>query len=290
MELVNNLHKLKKQVSDGMLKIVHIEAIPRSVSTALGRALSETEEPSVYINEPFNRRKYDMNAAAGHILEVTEPLTHSSDKRLIVVTKNMARNLSVDILREWLPICDSVVWSIRDPLVQIASLLTRIANDLAYEPGADRITQEELGEHMEAVCSFLEDGPVSKNFSKTSWADIGDHFRSVHHLRRSVVVDGGELTAHPGEVLSMVCEKIGLKFSPRMVEDWRGNFINVNTGYNANLTDETHAWTKEAATSTGIMTASRPALKLEELPLSLRNHITKVAIPVYKEMIASNHQ
>jgi hypothetical protein len=286
---MSNFDRLQSQVADGIIKVVHVEAVPRSVSTALSRAINEVDGPSVYINEPFNRMKHDVQAASGHILGVTDPITRSSDKPLTVVTKNMARNLSLPLFQEWMGVCDSVAWSVRDPLVQMGSLLTRIANDLAYEPGADRINQDELtAEQIAAASNFLENGPVSKGFSKTSWADMGAHFRSGYQSERSAVIDGGELTARPSGALSRACGKLGLEFSSRMVEGWEGDFVNVNTGYNPNLDDTTHAWTRHAATSVGIVAVSRAAIDIAQLPPSLKDHITQIAIPTYQEMMATN--
>lgn len=287
--MTSNFERLKHQVSDGSLRIIHIEAIPRSISTALGRALNEVGNRTVFVSEPFNRMKHDIEAAAGHILEVTDKISKSKEDPLTVITKNMARNLTLDIFRQWMTICDGVVWSIRDPRIQIASLVTRIANDLAYEPGADRIKQEDLtANNIKAVSDFLEDGPVSKNFSKTSWADIGEHFRSGYQPEQSVVVDGGDLTENPEAVLKEACNVLNLKYSSSMIEGWQGEFINVNTGYNAKLTDETHAWTREAAQSTGVMKASREPIPMDKLTPALRTHIMDVAMPIYKEMTGKN--
>lgn len=287
--MASNFERLKEQVSGGLLRIIHIEAIPRSISTALGRALNEASDRSVFISEPFNRRKYDLEAAAGHILNVTDKIEKTKNNPLTVITKNMARNLTTDILREWMPICSGVVWSIRDPRVQIASLVTRIANDLAYEPGADRIKQQDLtSENIKAVSDFLEDGPVSKDFSKTSWEDIGEHFRSGYQPKRSIVIDGGMLIDNPEKVLKKACDILDLQYSPNMIEGWEGEFINVNTGYNDKLTDTTHAWTKEAAQSRGIIKAAREPIPMERLTPSLRTHIINVAMPIYEEMLGGD--
>lgn len=286
---MSNFERLQDQVADGAMRLIHIEAVPRSVSTALSRAINEVDGPSIYVNEPFNRMKHDIEAASGHILAVTDPIARRSDEPLTVVTKNMARNLSLPLFKEWMGVCHGVAWSVRDPLVQMGSLLTRIANDLAYEPGADRFTQDELtADQLEAASNFLENGPVSTGFSKTSWADMGEHFRSGYQSERSVVIDGGELTSNPLDVLRRACGRLGLVFSSRMVEGWEGDFVNVNTGYNPNLTDETHAWTRHAATSVGIVPVSRAALEVSALPAVLQDHLTQVAIPVYQEMMATN--
>ena len=281
---MGNFERLQDRVSDGSLRVVHVEAIPRSVSTALSRALNESDGPSVYVNEPFNRMKHDIDAAAGHLLDAADPILRSTSDRVTVVTKNMARNLSPDIFERWMTVSDSVAWSVRDPLVQIGSLLTRIANDIAVEPGADQITREGLAPYIHEASAFLENSGISKGFSKTSWAEIGQHYRSGHQPDKSAVVDGGEFTASPLQVLSRVCTKLGLDFSPQMVDGWENGYVNANNGYSDKLPDSENGWTKHAATSTGIVAVAHTPLSLSELPPALREHVTEVAIPVYEEM------
>ena len=281
-----NFNRLQSQVEDGTLRLIHVEAVPRSVSTALSRALNESGEPSVYVNEPFNRRRYDIEEASGNILAATDPITRTSDRRVTVIAKNMARNLSLGLFRDWMEVTDGVVWSVRDPLIQMGSLVTRIANDLAYEPGADQIGQEDLTpKDIQAASDFLENGAVSSGFSKTSWADIGEHFRSGYQPEKSVVVDGGNLTVDPTTVLHGIARRVGLVFDDRMVDGWQSDFVNANTGYTRD--DSPMAWTRHAVTSDSITAIFRPALEVTQLPPALRAHLTDIAIPTYQEMMAT---
>lgn len=297
---MSNFDRLQAQVEEGALHMIHIESVPRSVSTAFARALNESDSPSVYVNEPFNRYQRDVDIAAGHILDATDPITRHSDEPLTVVTKSTSRNLSTGNFRDWMTVSDGVAWTVRHPLVQLGSLVTRIANDLFIEPEADVLTQDDLtAEHLEAVNEFLLRGPMdptthhaashpgSSDYSKTSWADIGAHFRSGYKPDRSVVIDAVDFTDHPVEVLQRACGKLGLQFSNRMVEGWQGGVINANTGYNLIERHPTElAWTSHATTSTGIVPVSRDALVLDQLPQGMQDHLTQVAIPTYEEMVA----
>ena len=201
----------------------------------------------------------------------------------------MASYIPAAVYREMVSISDATIWTVRNPLVQIGSLLIRIVNDTVVEPGADTITQEEIGPYLKDACAFLEDSQKSQNFSKTGWASIGEHYRSANQPECSVVVDGKEFTDNPAQVLGDICRKIHLPFSSQMLEGWRSNFINV---VNRNREEETtrSAWTKHAATSLGIIAGSRSALNLSELPPTLRRHITEVAMPTYQEMTGSHGQ
>ncbi len=286
---MSNIERLGSLVDAGELRIIHMEAVPRSISTALARALSESDTPSISINEPFNRMQHDINDASGRILEVVEPTIASLEEPLTIVTKNMARNLSMTLFEEWMSYCDGVVWSVRDPVLQIGSLLTRVANDLAVEPGADKFSQDELtDEQIKSASDFLENGPKSTNFSKTSWREIGEHFDSNVRPKSSVVVDGTEFTSNTYRILSGASLALGLKFSKRMISGWQGSFINANTGYSLSLSDEEHAWTREAATSTGIFKPTRLALELGRLPATIREHLEKIATPTYTRMMNSS--
>lgn len=91
-------------------------------------------------------------------------------------------------------------------------------------------------------------------------------------------------------ILASACGKLSLTFSSRMIKEWEGDFINANTGYNPNLDDKTYAWTREAASSTGITALERAAIDMDLLPASLQVHLTEVAIPTYEFMMSSNSQ
>jgi hypothetical protein len=297
---MRNFDRLQEQVEDGTLRMIQIESVPRSVSTAFARALNESDTPSVYVNEPFNRYQRDVDVAAGHILDATDPITRKTDEPLTVVTKSTSRNLSTGNFLDWMTVSDGVAWTVRHPLVQLGSLVTRIANDLFIEPEADVLKQHDLTpEHLAAVDDFLLHGPTdpttkhatnhpgSSNYSKTSWQDIGDHFRSgSYDPNHSVVVDAVEFTERPAEVLQRACGALGLRYGDRMVAGWQNGIINANAGYSVVERDASElAWTNHAATSKGIEAVSRDSLVLDQLPAAMQDHLTQVAIPTYQEMV-----
>lgn len=282
----NNYNQLTNLISTGEVNLVHVESVPRSVSTALARSLSESDTPSIYVNEPFNRMRHDIEDASGRILDAMKGSGRDTETPLTIISKNMARNISQSIFNELVELSTGIVWSVRDPRIQISSLLTRIANDLAYEPGADMFTMDELtDEQIKDASNFLENGPKSTNFSKTSWEYIGRHFTSLGKSAVSIVIDGSTLTKYPEPTLKTAAGILGLEYSDRMINGWQGEFINANTGYNPNLTDDTHAWTKDAVISTGIKPSSDRMIDIDRMPSSLQAHLTEIAIPTYQRMV-----
>lgn len=279
---MSEFSNLETAVERGNLKLINVVALPRSLSTALGRALSQGEDPKIFINEPFNRNNFDLEVAAHSLLRYTAPPLRSADDRLTIITKNMAAYLSTEIFQKLFDISDATIWSIRNPLTQMGSFLTRIANDLAPEDEAE-ITQDSLSPHLDAVTSFLENGTLSNDFSRTGWKSIGTLFRGVDP-HEGIVVDGEQLALDPVSTLAKVCKFARLEFSPSMVGDWRNGYININVN-SSKFDTKANPWTSHVATSTGIESTSREPLNLDKLPASLREHIVNVAIPTYEAMI-----
>jgi hypothetical protein len=285
---MSSYDKLTGLINSGEVELIHIEAVPRSISTALCRALGESEVPSVCVNEPFNRTRYDMEDASTRILAAMDQATIPVDKPLTIVSKNMARNISMPIFIEMMGLAKGVVWSVREPGVQISSLITRIANNLEVEPGADELPQDDLSdEQIKRASDFLEDYERGRNFAKTNWTHIGEHYDEHDNETISVVIDGERLTSNPFQVLTNAAHRLGLPFSAQMVSGWRSRLINTNVGYNPSLPDHVDAWTKDAVTSTGIHPVQRQAIAMERMPNNLQAHINEVAIPTYERIMRS---
>lgn len=282
---MSNFNRLEGEIVANRLQILHLEAVPRSVSTALGRSLGESEKEDIYINEPFNRCKFDIEAASGHILDAAERhAINFPGKKLTIVTKNMARNLSDEIFDKWAAVCEDIVWVVRDPYIQMSSLATRIANDLTNGPGTDHLKPEDIPPLLPRVESFLINSTASTNFSKTSWQEMGSHFDRLPERFAPLVVDGDIFAANPHLVLRVLCRQLKLRYTNAMIDQWRDPFNNPNSGYNPRLTDETHAWTREAATSERVRSTRRKPIDISLLPNGIRLHIEEIALPVYRRM------
>jgi len=256
------------------------------MSTALGRSLNESSGTSVFLNEPFNMRNGDVDAAAGHVVRAAESLLSSARQPVIVLAKSMARFLTGPVFRAWTDVCSSVVWCIRDPRTQISSLVTRTANDLFFGVGSDRLKQGDLlPSHLAAVTEFLQSSELSTDFSKTGWRAIGAHFADCAGRRPSWVADGSLFSRMPDQFLPYLCSRLGLEFSDRMIDGWEKPFVNVDRFYYPEYDDAGDAWVKQAATSRGIETTESPPLEDSALPDALRDHLLTEALPVYETLM-----
>jgi len=286
-------------VEGGSIKIIELQAVPRSLSTVLGRCLNESGDTSVFINEPFNNmRNGDVNIAARHVVRSVEPVLSSAREPVVVVSKNMAQYLSASVFRTWIDACSAVVWCIRDPRVQISSLVTRLANDMLFGPGSDRLKQSDLPlSHplrspawpgiLAMVTEFLRNSRWSTDFSATGWRAIGAHFTDCV-ARQSFVADGSLFSRAPDRFLRYLCSSLGIEFRDGMIDGWREPFLNANQldSHPDRRLDPAQAWIKHAATSSGIEATARVPLEVSILPAALRDHVFEVALPTY-EMLRS---
>jgi hypothetical protein len=307
--VASSFSRLSALVEDGAIKMIELQAVPRSLSTALGRCLNESGTTSVFLNEPFRRRPQedapdlapagstdrwshnDIDIAAAHLIRTVEPaLAQSSTRPVVVVTKNLARYLSVPVFRTWTDTCSAVVWCVRDPRIQISSLVTRTANDLLFGVGSDRLKQSDLlASHLAMVTEFLQDSPWSTDFSKTGWRAIGAHFTDRLGRRPSFVADASLFSRAPEVLLRYLCGALGIEFRNDMIDSWGQPFLNVDRLYNPDLTDTTDAWVKHAATSHGVEATDRAPLEATVLPAALRDHLFDVAVPIYERFMREFH-
>lgn len=306
--MASSFSRLSALIDDGSIKMIDLQAVPRSMSTALGRCLNESAATSVFLNEPFTRippgrvgnpqsattpddwSHNDVDIAAGHVIRLVESALSSRAGPVIVVTKTIAHYLSASVLRKWTDVCSAVVWCIRDPWIQISSLVTRMANDLLFGIGSDRLIQSDLlPSHLVMVTEFLHDYPGSKDFSKTGWRAIGEHFNDCAGRLPSYVADGSLFSRAPDRLLQYLCDGIGIEFSDSMIEGWREPLLNVERNYQPEITDTddafTGAWTRHAMTSCGVERTSRAPLPVSVLPAALRDHLFEVALPTYERLM-----
>lgn len=277
------LEELRERVNEESVTVIQMIGVPRSMSTALGRSLSETELPSVYVNEPFNRNNSDIEMAARYMLDAYKVHVPPNIDKAVIVTKNMASYMTDSAVEGMKSVASATIWNIRHPYVQLGSLLTRIVNDLRVGPGEDRITQTDIRTYLYEACDFLMDSPKSLNFSKTGWEDIGRHAETVDG-NPSISVDGHNFIHDTVNCLKALCTRIGLPYTTSMHDGWKRPFVNVINRENLDETERS-AWTRQAAQSLGVLAVERPALDIEVLPTSLQEHITSVALPVYERLL-----
>lgn len=272
--------RLEKLVRDGDVRIVQVVGVPRSMSTALEKSLAEMGEPAAYVNEPFNVQNGDIDLAAQQLLSTFRDKGQPS----VLVTKSLAPQIGREEFNTWMSVCESLVWSIRNPLIQMGSLATRLAND-RYGLSTHVITQDEVYPYLQRLTEHW----MATGFALPGWHSVGDHYRCrPANDIPSVVIDGEDLVKHPARVLKAACSRLPYTFRRDMVSNWRAEpFNNANHAYPSETDDNglpTDAWISKAARARGLEPNTRTSLDVDRLPSALRHYIDDVAIPTYSEL------
>ena len=239
-------------------------------------------------------RDGDLNIAASHVVEAVEPVLSSAREPVVVFSKNMAQYLSASVFGTWIDACSAVVWCMRVPRVQISSLATRLANDMLFGPGSDRLKQSDLPLSqplrspawpgvLVTVTELLQNSRWSTDFSATGWRAIGAHFTDCV-ARPSFVADGSLFSRVPDRFLRYLCSGLGIEFRDGMIDGWQKPFLNANQleSHPDRRLDPAKAWIKHAATSRGIEETGSVPLEVSLLPAALRDHLSEVALPTYE--------
>lgn len=287
---MDNFDELESLVAQGSVRVIHIDAVARSMSTVLGRALAEGEGESLYVNEPHNKFTHDIDSAARVLLDAFEA-RGNKEGPVTIVTKSIARNLSTEEFVLWTQMCDGVVFSVRDPMTQIWSLLTRITNDRFVHRGADELTSEQVAASAQWI--VREEEWEAWQFESPGWPALERHYQASGNLKHLSVVDGEELLADPEAVLMAVCEQLGLPYSPAMIHGWRqplNNAPSLDKGYGHKFDASgvpTNAWVRHAAASRGFESPRGTGFQFDIncLPASLQLHLTEVAMPIYAKLL-----
>jgi len=242
----------------------------------------------MFINEPFNSGVRDVEQVAQNIVHLINTPTDSPDfEPLTVITKSMASYIPSDGFQAMQELASANLWTIRDPLTQMGSLLTRLANDLFAGHNGGQIDQRMIAPYYDDLAAYLQSGPHLQNFEKTGWGPIIAHFGERNLDRKQIVVDATVLCANPAKVLQTICKRVGLPYSENMLGGWANGYVNMSNGNNVAET-ESSGWSRHAATSSGFENiAPREQLDLDQVPAAIRRHIEEIALPAFAELSAS---
>lgn len=280
---------LRRHVCRGDLAVLHIDAVPRSMSTILEIASAELADAQV--NEPFNRGRCDLDAAAADVLRAAEAASERSALPAVVVTKSISSEIHA-VFGDWVGACAGVVFAVRDPLVQLTSVIERISNDMFVGRGQARLSFFDLRPRAAEADALA----ARRNFYRPSWYELWLHFQRCAETPgfRWLVADGTMLCANPRPALRAVAEAIGRPYVDRAAHGWtrasRGRFNNVNH-YESDYDSErisVNAWVRQANGTTSFEPDRRPPACLrywqQWYPLSWR-YLVEVALPVYGKLV-----
>jgi hypothetical protein len=292
--------ELKALTSKGDLSIIYIDAPPRTVSSALFRSLAQIIPACAY--EPFHRPFHGFERGLAVLLKkakeagVHDPATA---KPVPLVVKEIARYLPAAEWEKWMPLADHFIAIVRDPYLQLHSLVKRAANDLHYEKyGANGLPDAKVWELAERIGNIFRDGgsiagrPIPGDFHRTGWRSLGEHLVSLdayiqdHRQKRLMVVDGFLLRAMPQAIMSEILARLGIRQDADMLEKAVSGW-SADTGPHIHRPDSSKddAYRSRVIASTGYEPPLDETPPLRLFPPVLQNYLKDFALPVYLDFL-----
>jgi hypothetical protein len=288
---MSSLGELQRWVERGDLTVTYIDAPPRSGSSALFRALVEATGLGAY--EPFHHDVGGFEAGLSTLCELVGPQT----KPVRIVVKEIARYLSGRDWEDWMGLVDRCIFVVRDPLLQLSSLIKRSANDAHGGYGSDALSDSAVWQRADTVATTLACGGVidgrtiPANFARLSWRELKDHGASIErrvatgHARPSIVVETSMFRVRPHEQLSELLALLGIQASDaslaRMVSRWSG----TSRVSRADVAGD-DAYRMRVNRATGIEPPLEQAPSLAVFPRALQDYLRSEALPIYLWFVA----
>jgi len=281
------LNSLKELVSSGKLELVYIVSPPRCLSTAMEIAVTETADGQ--INEPFHSmRSASFDEGCQLLVDRYRGLAgEMQDKATIrLVVKDLIRHTGASDWTRLLGLSKEVIFMVREPSLQLYSLLKRRVNDRA-EFNGDKLTEEQ-------VIAGIPNVPLNRVIDDT-WSRLGEVWERSQDCRPVVVSQLSFLQDPRGSLdrlssyfkWSVPTERIlsgwekgaGQKFYiPEPKYHLDGRMVHSSAG----------AWLREAFNSRGFQPLDPKDDKPRPIgiyPESIKRYFLEQMLPTYIEMM-----
>ncbi|NTU50572.1 MAG: hypothetical protein HGA87_06845 [Desulfobulbaceae bacterium] len=315
--------RVENLVQSGKLRIIHIDAPPRTISSAFQIAL--TEGGCGHLYEPFrqysSRAKQAITPVCQDILSQFEKAQkecsshkitkHGPHEPTTIFVKELAQFIGDADFKQWHPLIGGWVSMVRSPNIQVQSFLTRsILNGHHFSKEqiaeAKKHLSQELGKEpseYEVVYNLSERFRVKGKKNSLSlylphkletplfdmWGALSRHFAQITSSDiPKVIVDGTVLCTKPEWVMNVVSSTLSIPFNRTMLSGWSsasgGNLIPDMKK------DElkTDAWLADAVKSRSFCLPQNQPLPLAMFTPSVRI-FTEQALGVFVDLCTNKH-
>lgn len=247
---------------------------PRGNSSVFATALGRSPRISRYVHEPCGRYYY-QGLSVSAILEALGPMGPG------ILIKEMSFQMRhPPVARAFLRGCRApIIFLLRSPLLTIESRLRLVLTERMHAEATPPPTRDRIREAIASRCyAGLDDLLTEDVFPthRTGWDDLGDQLRlcreeGIEHL----IVETSDFRRAPTEVLSSVCDRLGLQMDASMLS-WEAGSNRL-----PGALDDQAVWYERVTTSTGIEPPSEALPSPEDLPVRFREHLPE-AMAIYR--------
>ncbi|NBO18408.1 MAG: hypothetical protein EBV03_04115 [Proteobacteria bacterium] len=206
------------EVQKGNVESSMVLAVPRSVSSALSKALSMSPDFGLYIFQPFYTSDEKTTELDNYIRKAQTDKAATPQDPLKVIMKVMAESVNGQRFQQLMRHSKNICTLLRDPQSQALSAF-RAYNELPSGQNMNAAELKKLGEMRN--CDTLHEYIV------TPWKHMEKDIAQLEKRTRDygtpnwVVLDGDIMRAAPERTLKQLCQRFGISYSPRMLEGWK---------------------------------------------------------------------
>jgi len=196
-----------EDIADGSAKMTLIMAIPRSVSTVLGRGLGNSPDYDAFITEAFlHPGGHETLSDFVRLAKEGKDATPANPAN--IVAKEMSSYVKLDNFRILAGSCEHVIFLVREPSAQAASWVYKMEGLSDTDIAQLNDPSEVLSGSETTIYGMWE--PHANILS-----DIGNPEKP-----KVTVIDGDLLRSFPEWGFRQLSQTLGITFSDKMFRDW----------------------------------------------------------------------
>ncbi|MEM7538684.1 MAG: hypothetical protein AAF639_41355 [Chloroflexota bacterium] len=293
------LNMLQQYKDSGQLAIYYIDAPPRTAGSALHRAIAQATDADAY--EPFHiPPNAFMKGLEGIHAQVEAALARPArpDKPVRIVVKEIARYLNEEEWQQWSQLVDHFVFVVRDPLLQLYSMVLRTANDWHAGYGSHQLSDAEAWAQADQIGRIFRDGgtvngrPIPPNFERLSWQSLETHLTLLDQQMQQIqqaenrvtIVDSSLLRADPKAQMTELFSRLQLPTDDatltRCVSGWHVGHVQRDD------CPQDDAYRNKVNSAQGLMPPLDNAPLFTEMPRVFQQYLVDIALPTYQRFLA----
>ena len=265
------MNPLYYAVREGIVRFILLVAPPRSVSTGIAVALSQSPDVDFYIHEPFSNDYSNIPSASsgakliGNILkEYKCNFNITPDNPVTILIKEISTNLRPLHFHYLSQYSVAVIIMVRSPLLQLSSIAKICKWVWEGSPRGYKFNIRSLDK--KDLDKYKKNGDLEVYFLD-SWRYIGSQVRylndewpgNVYASFNWFVIDSEVVRSNPVDALKQISRRLGIRFSNKMISGWRKDHL---------FNIENDQWAKKTVESNCLYRPRRACPIIEDIPKS----------------------
>jgi hypothetical protein len=259
-------------IRNGDLRFSLILTVPRTVSTALTRALAQSPDIDAFFIQPFSRLKQNrlerLNREVDKLL-----LGHRRNKPAHIIIKEMCDDISERQFSLLAKNMDKAIILCRDPQLQVFSHIKILADSPCNQVTHKNLPHQKLSQYM------------LSHYFRPDWKTLEartDFLRERSNIDYKII-EGDMVRAMPEWSLRKISSFLGIRYSEKMVGGWKP----PKPEEKRHINDFGNAYTGRALRTEKFHKPDTPTPSISSYPENMR-HMIASGMASYAKLMADD--